>query len=182
VVPETFAAYTERRHDADARDDDACLPVERHGVTIIRAVQRPTAELLFAWTGALVFVLALGYFVYSYTITFAEPADSALSAAPITWNVALFTIFALHHSIFSRLVVRDWVARTWPRQLERSFYVWMASLLFIAVCALWQPVGGFAWHVTGGNPSTNSERQDPTAGSDIRSTRAGYFLSLPRRQ
>jgi protein-S-isoprenylcysteine O-methyltransferase Ste14 len=25
----------------------------------------------------------------------------------------------------------------------------MASLLFIAVCALWQPVGGFAWHVTG---------------------------------
>ncbi len=26
-----------------------------------------------------------------------------------------------------------------PAGLERSFYVWVASLLFIAVCALWQP-------------------------------------------
>ena len=33
--------------------------------------------------------------------------------------------------------------------LERSFYVWIASLLFIAVCALWRPVPGVAWQVDG---------------------------------
>ena len=29
--------------------------------------------------------------------------------------------------------------------LERSFYVWISSALFIAVCALWQPIAGIAW-------------------------------------
>ena len=29
-----------------------------------------------------------------------------------------------------------------PPELERSIYTWAASLLFIAVCAAWQPVPG----------------------------------------
>jgi protein-S-isoprenylcysteine O-methyltransferase Ste14 len=59
----------------------------------------------------------------------------------------LFSLFALHHSVFARERVRAWVARTVPASLERSFYVWVASALFIAVCALWQPIGGVAWSV-----------------------------------
>ena len=34
-------------------------------------------------------------------------------------------------------------------ELERSAYVWIASLLFIGVCALWRPVPGIAWEVEG---------------------------------
>jgi protein-S-isoprenylcysteine O-methyltransferase Ste14 len=45
--------------------------------------------------------------------------------------------------------MRQWVARTVPPALERSFYVWIASLLFIAVCALWRPVPGVAWRAEG---------------------------------
>jgi protein-S-isoprenylcysteine O-methyltransferase Ste14 len=41
------------------------------------------------------------------------------------------------------------VGRTVPAGLERSFYVWIASLLFIAVCAWWQPVPGVAWRADG---------------------------------
>jgi protein-S-isoprenylcysteine O-methyltransferase Ste14 len=41
------------------------------------------------------------------------------------------------------------VRRTWPPALERSLYVWIASLLFIVVCGLWQPVPGGWWDVQG---------------------------------
>ena len=34
-----------------------------------------------------------------------------------------------------------------PASLERSTYIWIASLLLIAVCALWTPVPDVAWDV-----------------------------------
>ena len=36
-----------------------------------------------------------------------------------------------------------------PASLERSTYIWIASLLLIAVCALWTPVPDVAWDVDG---------------------------------
>ena len=36
-----------------------------------------------------------------------------------------------------------------PERLLRSVYVWIASALFLIVCALWQPVGGDVYFVTG---------------------------------
>jgi len=107
----------------------------------------PTARLAFAWGGALLFVLALGYFLYTYAFTFGETQQPSPAATPIVWNLGLFTAFALHHSVFARQRVRKEVARIVPPSLERSFYVWVASALFIAVCALWQPVYGLAWQV-----------------------------------
>jgi protein-S-isoprenylcysteine O-methyltransferase Ste14 len=61
----------------------------------------------------------------------------------------LFTIFALHHSVFARERVRTWMMRHVQPELERSVYVWIASALFIIVCASWQPVTGVAWQVEG---------------------------------
>jgi protein-S-isoprenylcysteine O-methyltransferase Ste14 len=101
--------------------------------------------LVFTWLGAIVFFLSLAYFLFSYVTTFGEPASDGAVAPAITWNVALFTVFALHHSVFARERVRAAVARAVPQPLERSFYVWVASLMFIAVCALWRPVPGVAW-------------------------------------
>jgi len=94
-------------------------------------------------------VVSLVYFLLSYVTTFGTPAPDGDLAAPITWNVALFSIFALHHSVFARARVRRWIARIVPAELERSFYVWVASLLFIAVCALWRPLPGMAWEADG---------------------------------
>ena len=104
---------------------------------------------LVAWAGAVTFFLSLAYFLYSYAITFGMTAADGAYVTSITWNVALFTVFAMHHSLCARLRVRAWVARTCPPGLERSFYVWVASLLFIAVCALWRPVPGVAWVAEG---------------------------------
>jgi protein-S-isoprenylcysteine O-methyltransferase Ste14 len=112
-------------------------------VTIIRAVRG------FAWAGAVAFVGALGFFLFSYWLRFSGITPGPARPGPILWDTALFSMFALHHSVFAREPVRAWVARAVPRGLERSFYVWAASLLLIAVCALWQPVGGVLWQLEG---------------------------------
>jgi protein-S-isoprenylcysteine O-methyltransferase Ste14 len=104
---------------------------------------------VFAWTGAALFVGALTYFMFSYSLRFAIVTPGPPDGAAIVWNVALFSLFALHHSVFARERVRAAVARLIPPALERSFYVWVASLLLIAVCAAWQPVGGAAWELSG---------------------------------
>ena len=99
--------------------------------------------------GALLFFLALGYFLLAYLTTFGDITDGGPVAGALTWDVVLFTAFALHHSIFARAGIRDWVARTAPPELERSMYVWVASLLFTAVIAMWRPVPGLAWRADG---------------------------------
>ncbi len=109
------------------------------------------AARAFAWGGALLFAAALAYFLFSYSVTFGEitagdiPGDSALRAMAI--DVALFSAFALHHSIFARIPVRAFIRRIVPAQLERSVYVWVASLMLIGICYCWQAVPGVAWHI-----------------------------------
>jgi protein-S-isoprenylcysteine O-methyltransferase Ste14 len=58
-------------------------------------------------------------------------------------------VFALHHSGFARSGAKAWLARRLPRGLERSLYVWVASLLFLVVCLAWRPVPGVAWEASG---------------------------------
>ena len=108
-----------------------------------------TAALLFMWGGALSFFVSLVFFLFSYATTFGQAAPGDAVAPAITWNIGLFTAFALHHSVFARHRVRQMIARALPQPLERSCYVWIASVMFIAVCALWQPVPGVAWQVDG---------------------------------
>lgn len=110
----------------------------------------PAAARLFAWAGAALFAGSLGYFLFAYTARFGDPAAVPSSAAAaFTTNLALFTVFALHHSVFARARVRAWVSRTFSPALERSAYVWIASVMFLGVCALWQPIPGVAWQVRG---------------------------------
>src|SRR5262245_27770926 len=96
--------------------------------------------------GAGLFVLSLSYFLYRFWTTFGMRTDGPLRPAPLVWNVVLFSVFALHHSVFARESVRRWLAHAFGR-LERSFYVWIASLLFIAVCKLWLPLPGVVWEL-----------------------------------
>ena len=107
----------------------------------------PTARL-FAWIGAALFVLSLSYFVYSYWTVFGTPAEGPLRMSLVIWNVVLFSVFALHHTVFAREGIRHALTQALG-PLERSFYVWVASLLFIVVCRFWQPVPGIVWDIEG---------------------------------
>ena len=66
-----------------------------------------------------------------------------------TVDVALFSAFALHHSLFARLAPKEAMARLVPSDLARTVYVCVASLLLGATCLLWQPVGGLVYRATG---------------------------------
>jgi protein-S-isoprenylcysteine O-methyltransferase Ste14 len=116
------------------------------------AAARPSTGLgasAIRWSGAAVFVLSLSYFLFSYAVIFGRPAAGTDWLPPVTFNVALFTVFAVHHTVCARDRVRQWVAGRLPPDLERSCYVWIASVFFIVVCALWRPVPGVAWEARG---------------------------------
>lgn len=104
---------------------------------------------VFAWSGAALFAASLVYFLYCYLVPFGRPAASGGWAAPSLLNALLFSIFALHHSALARPGARAIVARAVAPHLERVLYTWAASVLFIAVCWLWQPVPGVAYELRG---------------------------------
>jgi methanethiol S-methyltransferase len=104
----------------------------------VHAVSSPRFARLFSAAGALLFAGSITYFFVAYLTSFGATTSSED-------DVTLFTLFAVHHSVFARGPIRQWVARTVPAELERSVYVWIASILFIAVCAWWRPIDGVAW-------------------------------------
>ena len=101
------------------------------------------------------FAASLAFFLYSYLVRFGRPAEGPEVLVPVAIDAALFTLFALHHSLFARPLVKRWLFGVRPGSdqgltpLERPAYVWVASVLFIAVCAAWRPVPGELYHVTG---------------------------------
>jgi protein-S-isoprenylcysteine O-methyltransferase Ste14 len=104
---------------------------------------------IFAWTGAALFAGSLLYFLFSYVVTFGEIAPGPVRAADVATNLGLFTVFAVHHSLFARERIRGVVARALSPAVERSFYVWAASLMLLGVCAWWRPLPGVVWQVGG---------------------------------
>jgi methanethiol S-methyltransferase len=108
-------------------------------------------ERAFVWIGGALFVGALTATVYVYAFSW----SSTRLGRPILWpalpaNLAWFLAFALHHSLFARERFKAWVARHVPDRLRRSVYVWIASALWFAVIAAWQPVGGLLFEQTSG--------------------------------
>jgi protein-S-isoprenylcysteine O-methyltransferase Ste14 len=106
-----------------------------------------TAVRAFAWGGAALFAASLAYFLYTYAVTFGEIASGEPGALPVFTDIALFSVFALHHSVFARNRVRAFVRARVPTQLERSVYVWVASLMLIGVCYGWRAIPGVLWQV-----------------------------------
>jgi protein-S-isoprenylcysteine O-methyltransferase Ste14 len=119
-------------------------------VSIIPAAMRPSAAVrLFAWVGASLFLAALAWCGWSYMVRWAAyPLNARLWPAAL-YDAALFSAFALHHSVFARLRLRERVRAVIGSAVERSAYVWLASLLFLVVCWRWEPVLGVWWKVTG---------------------------------
>ena len=84
-----------------------CGPVERHEAHIIpgrarsRPRRTPTARL-FAWMGAGAVCPLAQLFPLQLLGGVRQHADGPLGAGVVVWNVVLFSVFALHHSLFAR--------------------------------------------------------------------------------
>ena len=96
--------------------------------------------------GLVFFVDALLYFAYQYMSAFGRELTGPIDTRRVVIDVTLFSVFALHHSLFARDIFRKRITRI-VGAIERSVYVWLASALFIAVCAGWQPIAGSAWRI-----------------------------------
>jgi len=104
-----------------------------------------------AWLGGAAFVASLAFAGYFYAVTLGNDSPSAPASLPaaLAINTALLTLFATHHSLFARDWAKRWMTRVVPPGLERSVYVWVASVLFVGVCLLWQQTGGLVYRATG---------------------------------
>ncbi len=103
---------------------------------------------IFAWLGGLSFVASLLYGVHFYLVRLGQNVGVSQVAfwPSIVTNLALFGLFALHHSLTARESVKAWITRVVPPVLERTTYVWISSVLFYAVCRFWAPVPGPAFY------------------------------------
>jgi methanethiol S-methyltransferase len=98
-------------------------------------------EPLFVWVGGGLFVASIALTSWVYALWFGGRRPWA-GWEPILFDVALFSLFALHHSVFARAWMKAALASIVPERLLRSLYVWVASILLILVCLLWKPIGG----------------------------------------
>jgi len=104
-------------------------------------------ERAFVWVGGALFVGSLALWVWWFLVWLSASRPWA-GWGPLAFDAALFTVFAGHHSLFAREGVKRRMSAI-PRRLLRSVYVWIASLLLIAVCLLWQPIGGEVYRAQG---------------------------------
>ncbi len=104
-----------------------------------------------SWLGGVLFVAAIAYFLYFYTVELARTASGAVGGTirDTLLNVALFLLFALHHSVLARSGVKDRLSTLLPRRAERTLYVWVASLLLLLLCMLWRPLPGVLYQIEG---------------------------------
>jgi protein-S-isoprenylcysteine O-methyltransferase Ste14 len=91
--------------------------------------------------GAVVFAVALAVGAWRFVALGTAPAHGPLATGALV-NTLLFGVFALHHSVLAREPIKAAIGRLVSPALERPTYVWVASLLFIAVCLAWQPIAG----------------------------------------
>ncbi len=111
-----------------------------------RAASTPLQVI--AWMGGALFVSALALYVWFFLTLGTPGPEGRPVVGAIAWNITLFTLFAVHHSLMARSGAKAWITRTLPPVLERSAYVWVASALLIAVCLSWQRVPGQLYALT----------------------------------
>jgi methanethiol S-methyltransferase len=101
-----------------------------------------------AWIGGGLFVVALGVCAWWYLFVLGR-SDQPADRRAIAIDISLFTIFALHHSIFARDSAKRLFGSIRPEHV-RSVYVYAASALLILVCAAWRPIGGELYQASAG--------------------------------
>jgi protein-S-isoprenylcysteine O-methyltransferase Ste14 len=105
-------------------------------------------ERVFIWTGGAVFVASIALVAWYYGLEWSPQVPFAGWTA-VAVNAVLFSVFALHHSLFARPSVKQAMTSLVAERLQRAVYVWIASLLFIGVLLTWREVGGLVYRTSG---------------------------------
>ncbi|MFO0850403.1 MAG: NnrU family protein [Gemmataceae bacterium] len=95
------------------------------------------------------FLYAVGFIGGFLTPTRLDGPREGELAGAVAIDLGLLALFAVQHSGMARPVFKRWLTRYVPAAAERTTYVVMSSLALLLVFALWRPLGGVVWEVTG---------------------------------
>jgi len=104
--------------------------------------------------GAAAYLVFLGVFLYA--IGFVEnvgvptslDGPSSMATMPaLAVDALLLALFSVQHSVMARPAFKLRWTRLVPREVERSTYVLLASLVLALVFWQWRPVRAVVWHV-----------------------------------
>jgi protein-S-isoprenylcysteine O-methyltransferase Ste14 len=126
------------------------------------AGRAPRAAQAWGWSGALLFAGSLGYFLFTYALSFGETRQAAARGPAIVWDLALFSGFALHHSVFARERVRALVALPagWLMYLPMAVGAWL-SVRSAGAIDIWELAGV---RQAGGLPPVTGSQEFKTSG------------------
>jgi protein-S-isoprenylcysteine O-methyltransferase Ste14 len=93
-----------------------------------------------------VFVYAIG-FVGGLTPRNVDNAIAAPTIPALAVDTALLTLFAVQHSVMARPAFKRWWTHYVPRPVERSTYVFLASLVLALLLWQWRDIPAVVWEV-----------------------------------
>ncbi len=109
--------------------------------------------MLYAVLAYIAFILAIAYSVaFLGNLFVARTIDGAavvLIGEALAVNCGLLFLFGLQHSGMARKSFKHWLHKWMSPGLERSTYVLVSSIATVTLMALWQPMGGVVWALSG---------------------------------
>jgi len=111
---------------------------------------------LVAGYGLLAYALFFASFLYLiaflanvFVPVSVDVGPEAPTALALIGNVGLVLLFGLQHSVMARPAFKRAWAKVVPDPMERSTYVLATTVVLVALMALWRPMPGVIWDLTG---------------------------------
>ena len=104
--------------------------------------------------GAAAYVVFLGTFLYAIGFVSGVVVPKTVDTGPVVStgealivNILLLSLFAVQHSVMARKPFKAWWTQFVPPSIERSTYVFLASLALILLFWQWRPMTSTVWKI-----------------------------------